>query len=102
MLLKVFQDNILTETLCPFHILTGEQVTDILYTPGSIEALAKTAIDEIRVIPVQIDQAQPLEEQIRAIVDAVQLTPEEWQTRHLLINPPGYAPACPHRGPPAR
>ncbi|GAC1460690.1 MAG: hypothetical protein PVSMB2_21370 [Ktedonobacteraceae bacterium] len=45
-------------------------------------------------ITVQIDQSEPLEAQIRAIVDAVHLTSEEWQTRSLLINPPGYAPAA--------
>ena len=69
------------------HPLTSEHKTQI-------EALAGTTIDEIRTISVQIDQAQPLEAQMRAIVDRVQLTSEEWQTRPLLINPPGYAPAA--------
>lgn len=59
-----------------------------------IEVLAQTVIDEIRVVPVQIDQAQLLEPQIRALVDAAGLTSEEWQTRPLVINPPGYAPAA--------
>ena len=44
--------------------------------------------------PVQIDQAEPLAPQITAIVDTVGLSSEEWQTRPLLINPPGYAPAA--------
>lgn len=61
---------------------------------AQIETLAATPIDEIRTIPVQIDQAELLEPQVRAIVDEVQLTSEEWQTRPLLINPPGYAPAA--------
>lgn len=61
---------------------------------AQITALASTTIDEIRTIPVQIEQAQPLEPQIRALIDAVHLTSEEWQTRPLLINPPGYAPAA--------
>jgi hypothetical protein len=69
------------------HPLTDEH-------KAQIEALANTAIDEIRTIPVQIDQAQPLGPQISAIVDAVQLSSQEWQTRPLLINPPGYAPAA--------
>ena len=69
------------------HPLTLEQ-------RAQIEALAHTSIEEIRTIPVQIDQAGPLEPQIIAIVDAVGLTSEEWQTRPLLINPPGYAPAA--------
>jgi hypothetical protein len=61
---------------------------------AQIEELAGTSIDEVRTIPVQIDQAEPLEPQITAIVDAVGLSSEEWQTRPLLINPPGYAPAA--------
>lgn len=69
------------------HPLTGEQ-------KARIEALAGAAIDNIYNITVQIDQGEPLAAQIRAIVSAVQLSSEEWQTRPLLINPPGYAPAA--------
>ncbi len=69
------------------HPLTQEQ-------RAQIEALAQTSIEEARTIPVQIDQAGLLEPQITAIVDAVGLTSEEWQTLPLLINPPGYAPAA--------
>jgi hypothetical protein len=59
-----------------------------------IEVLAGTAIDEIRTVPVMVDIAEPLEPQIISIVNAVGLSTEEWQTRPLLINPPGYAPAA--------
>ena len=69
------------------HPLTPEQ-------RAQIEALAEVSIEEVRTIPVQIDQAEPLEPQITSIVDAVGLSSEEWQTRTLLINPPGYAPAA--------
>jgi hypothetical protein len=69
------------------HPLTPEQ-------QAQIEALAHTSIEEVRTIPVQIDQAEPLETQIIAIVDAAGLSSEEWQTRQLLINPPGFAPAA--------
>jgi hypothetical protein len=69
------------------HPLTSEQ-------RSQIEALAHTSIEEVRTIPVQIDQAEPLEPQIIVIVDAVGLSSEEWQTLPLLINPPGYAPAA--------
>ena len=61
---------------------------------GQVEALAQTSIEEIRTIAVQIKQDEPLEPQMVAVVDAVELTSEEWQTRPLLINPPGYAPAA--------
>lgn len=69
------------------HPLTDEH-------KAQIEVLAGTPIDEIRTIRVQIDQDEPLGPQIAAIVDASGVTSEEWQTRPLLINPPGYAPAA--------
>ena len=69
------------------HPLTPDQ-------QAQIQALANTPIEEVRTIPVQIDQAGPLEPQITAIVDSVGLSSQEWQTRSLLINPPGYAPAA--------
>jgi hypothetical protein len=59
-----------------------------------IEAFANTSIEEVRTIPVQINQKEPLEPQITSIVDATNLSSEEWQTCPLLINPPGYAPAA--------
>ncbi len=69
------------------HPLTDEH-------KAQIESLSSIAIKGIQTIPVQINQSEPLEAQIRAIVDALPLTSEEWQTRSLLINPPGYAPAA--------
>ncbi len=59
-----------------------------------IESLAHTSIEDVHTIPVQINQSELLEPQIRALVATVQLTSEEWQTRPILINPPGYAPAA--------
>src|SRR5438270_3519497 len=61
---------------------------------AQIEVLGGERIKEVRTVPVQIDQEEMLEPQVRAIVDAVGLTAEEWQTYPLLINPPGYAPAA--------
>ncbi|HZU69292.1 MAG TPA: CRISPR-associated protein Csx15 [Ktedonobacteraceae bacterium] len=61
---------------------------------AQIESLAKTFIAGIRTIPVQINQAEPLEPQITAIINSIDLSSEEWQTLPLLINPPGYAPAA--------
>ena len=69
------------------HPLTSEQRTQI-------EILADAPIEEVRTMTVQIDQNEPLDPQITNIVDAVGLSSEEWQTRPLLINPPGYAPAA--------
>jgi hypothetical protein len=69
------------------HPLTKDQ-------QAQIENLANASIDEVRTITVQINQEEPLEPQITALVNSVGLTSEEWQTRPLLINPPGYAPAA--------
>src|SRR6266699_1749411 len=69
------------------HPLTDEQ-------KAQIETLAGITVEEIRTIHVQIEQAELLSSQIVAIVDVAQLSSHEWQTRPLLINPPGYAPAA--------
>jgi hypothetical protein len=69
------------------HPLTDEH-------KAQIEALAGVSIDEVRTIPVQIDQSKELIPQVTAIVDEALLTSQEWQTRPLLINPPGFAPAA--------
>jgi hypothetical protein len=69
------------------HPLTNEQ-------RAQVEALANTSIEEVRTLPVQINQEEPLEPQITAIIDATGLSSEQWQTLPLLINPPGYAPAA--------
>src|SRR5579859_6333361 len=61
---------------------------------GTGTALANTPIEEIRTVRVQINQEELLDAQITSIVDATGLSSEEWQTRPLLINPPGYAPAA--------
>ena len=61
---------------------------------AQITALADTTIEKIITIPVQIEQAEPLAPQITAIVNSVGLSSEEWQTRPLIINPPGFAPAA--------
>ena len=69
------------------HHLTDRQVEQI-------KALAKAPVEEVRTVLARLDQAEPLEPQITAIVDATGLSSEEWQTRPLLINPPGYASAA--------
>ena len=53
-----------------------------------IEKLKGISIDEIRDIPMHINQLEPLKPQITTIVDASGLSSEEWQTLPLLINPP--------------
>lgn len=65
-------------------------------TPAQLAQIAtQTDSDpEVRTIPVQIDHGQPLTPQIVALVDAADLTPEQWQTMPLLVNLPGLTPAA--------
>lgn len=67
------------------HPLNADQVAQIAQMVGSEP--------EVRTIPVKIDNTQPLVPQMRAMVDAAGLTPDEWQTTPFIINPPGLAPA---------
>lgn len=55
-----------------------------------IETLTGQSIAEMRDIPAQFDNAQPYPEQICHLIDSLNLSPEEWQTLLILINPPAY------------
>ena len=68
------------------HPLTAEQVQQLTSMLGDAP--------DVRHIPVQIDQQQPLEAQVRALVDQVGLDPTQWQTEPIVINPPGLAPVA--------
>ncbi len=63
------------------HPLTGEHL-------AQIERLTGQKPERVIVINSQIDPQQPLAPQVAAMADAAGLTPEEWQTLPLLINPP--------------
>ncbi len=63
------------------HPLTDEHIQ-------TIEALTGQKVARVIVINSQIDPQQPLAPQIVAMADAAGLTPEEWQTLPILINPP--------------
>ncbi len=58
-------------------------------TPDGTQ-LAVEVID----VPVQLDLLAPLPPQVSALVDGVGLSPAEWQSERLIVNLPGYAPAC--------
>lgn len=53
-----------------------------------IEQLTGQKIERVVAIHSQIDPQQPLVPQIPALVDQTGLSPTEWQTLPLLINPP--------------
>lgn len=60
-----------------------------------IEALAGRAVERVIEAPAKIDLAQPAAPQVAALIARVGLSPEEWQTAPLLVNPPALAPiAC--------
>lgn len=63
------------------HPLTDEHL-------AQIERLTGQKVDRVVVIDSQVDTQQPLAPQIAAMADAAGLTPEEWQTLPILINPP--------------
>ncbi|MFL5801940.1 MAG: CRISPR-associated protein Csx15 [Roseiflexaceae bacterium] len=58
---------------------------------AQVAALAGDQL-EIRDIGVQIDRARPLAEAAVELAEAAGLAPADWQTRSLLVNPPGLAP----------
>jgi len=63
------------------HPLTPEQI-------AQIEALSGQPVDDLRAIPVQFDPDRPFAPQAEALVQSVALSPEDWQTRPILIVPP--------------
>ena len=63
------------------HPLTDEHL-------AQIERLTGQKVDRVVVIDSQVDTQQPLAPQIASLADAAGLTPEEWHTLPILINPP--------------
>ena len=53
-----------------------------------IEALTGQQAERVIDLNNQIDTQQPLAPQVAAMVDACDLSPTEWQTLPLLVNPP--------------
>ena len=69
------------------HPLSGEQL-------AQVEALTGQAVTEVRGEMPQFDHQAPFERQVRALVERIGLSAEEWQTLPILVSPPGYAPAA--------
>lgn len=63
------------------HPLTGEQIQEI-------EAMTGQPVTEVRHLPAQFDPQQSFVFQVQALAEACRLTPEEWQTQPILVNPP--------------
>jgi transcriptional regulator with XRE-family HTH domain len=69
------------------HPFTAQQQTQI-------EDLSSTSIEDIITIPTLINEEEPLQPQITSLIDAIDQSTQDWHKRHILINPPGYAPAA--------
>src|SRR5258708_38409769 len=69
------------------HPLTEQQ-------QAQIEELAGANIEEIITIPTLIDEQEPVGPQTTRLVEAIDLSTDDWHTRNILINPPGYVPAA--------
>jgi len=63
------------------HPLTPDQVSQV-------EALTGQPVTEVRHLPAQFDHDQPFLPQIVALADTCHLSPTDWQTLPLLVNPP--------------
>ncbi len=57
-----------------------------------IRELVGRDVELIIAVPTQFDHARPFAEQVRELLTTVPLTPEQWQTTPLIINPPSLAP----------
>ena len=65
------------------HPLTDEQL-----------AQASNLLDAVltvQTIPTHVDRQRPLAEVAHEMVNAVEISPDDWQTLPIIINPPGLA-----------
>ena len=54
----------------------------------AVEARTGAAIDRVFDAPAQFDHQQPFEPQLLALMARLPLTPLEWQTEQIVVNPP--------------
>ncbi len=55
---------------------------------AQVKALAGHPVERVIEAHSQVDPQQPLTPQVMALADKTELTPAEWQTLPLLVNPP--------------
>jgi hypothetical protein len=67
------------------HPLTDSQL-------ARVRELIGRDIERIIAVPTHLDHERPFDEQVRELLTTVPLTPEQWQTTPLIINPPSLAP----------
>jgi hypothetical protein len=66
------------------HPLTSEHLQQV-------ETLTGRKVERVIAIHSQIDQQQPLAPQVKALVEQCGLSPHDWQSLPLVINPPGLS-----------
>ncbi|MEI7643914.1 MAG: CRISPR-associated protein Csx15 [Chloroflexales bacterium] len=66
------------------HPIPADQLTRVAAICG--------ATPEVREVGAQIDRIRPIAEVARALADAAALSPDDWQTTPLILNPPALAP----------
>jgi hypothetical protein len=57
-----------------------------------IRQLVGRDLERVVPVPTHFDHARSFGEQVRELLATVPLTPEQWQTTPLIINPPSLAP----------
>lgn len=67
------------------HPLTDAQL-------ARIRELAGRGVERIVAVPTHFDHERPFDEQVCELLATVPLSPEQWQTTPLIINPPSLAP----------
>jgi hypothetical protein len=63
------------------HPLTDEQL-------ARVQALTGQPVERVLALPAQFDHQSPFEIQLESLIAGVDLTPDQWQTASILINPP--------------
>lgn len=63
------------------HPLTPDQLR-------AIEQITGSPIERVLDAPAQFDHTQPFAAQVTALVDGLGLSPVEWQTAQIVVNPP--------------
>ena len=60
-------------------------------TPDQLEAIARLTgktVERVLSLPAQFDHQQLFEPQLAALMSQAALSPQEWQTASILVNPP--------------
>jgi hypothetical protein len=66
------------------HPLTATQ-------QAAIETLTQEKITQVIEVKTHFNEAQPYTDQLRALVESIELTSAQWQQERLLINPPSLS-----------